>query len=55
MKIDNSTVWYVVAGKKSDSREENYPLLIYADKDLAKAIADANNEKLIMVKPILGQ
>jgi hypothetical protein len=54
MKINSETIWYVVASKKSPEQEENYPLSIYADKELAQAVADANNEKVIPVQPMWG-
>jgi hypothetical protein len=51
MKINNQTIWYVVVGKKAREREENYPLTIYCDKDVAELVARANNESVIPVKP----
>lgn len=53
MIINSNTIWYVIACKQAQDREENYPLLIYADKELALAVATANNEKVIPVQPIL--
>jgi hypothetical protein len=53
MVLNKDTIWYVVACNNSKMREENYPLSIYADKALAEAVAQANNEKVVLVKPIL--
>jgi hypothetical protein len=43
------TTWYVVVGKPTKERVSNYPLSIYADKELADEVAKANNE---IVQPV---
>jgi len=55
MLIDEHTIWYVIARKGKPGIEDNYPVLIYADKNLAQEVARVNNELLIPVKPILNK
>jgi hypothetical protein len=39
-------IWYVICRK-----DNNYPLQIYADKELAEGIARANDERIVVVIP----
>ena len=53
MEITNDTVWYVVASKANKpGSTKNYPLQIYADREIAEAVASANGEIVIHVKPL---
>ena len=47
------TGWYVIVGKAANDRVAGYPLQIYADKHIAEEVAKANNEEIVLVKPII--
>ena len=43
------TTWYVIVGKPTKERVPDYPLSVYADKELADEVAKANGE---FVQPV---